>query len=76
MSPLSLANPEGRRHRGNAVSLLLTAAFWLIRISLPADPHEPGAWLRTSSNEVDLGLNLLPFAGVEFLWFIGVRAIV
>ncbi len=39
---------------------------------MPADPQEPGAWLRTSSSRVALGINLIPFAGVAFLWFVGV----
>ena len=29
-------------------------------------------WRKTSSNTVALGLNLVPFAGIAFLWFIGV----
>jgi hypothetical protein len=29
-------------------------------------------WLKTSSNTVELGLNLVPFVGFAFLWFIGV----
>ena len=33
---------------------------------------EPGAWLRTSARTVVLALNLVPFAGIAFLWFIGV----
>jgi hypothetical protein len=39
---------------------------------VPADPLEAGAWLKTSSNTVALALNLVPFAGIAFLWFIGV----
>jgi hypothetical protein len=53
-------------------SLLTVAIFWLLWTSVPADPHEPGLWLTTNSNAVALGLNLVPFAGVAFLWFIGV----
>jgi hypothetical protein len=44
----------------------------LVRISVPADPQDAGAWLASSGNNVRLALNLLPFAGVAFLWFIGV----
>jgi hypothetical protein len=39
---------------------------------VPADPQEPGAWLQTSSRTVALALNLIPFSGIAFLWFIGV----
>ncbi len=33
---------------------------------------DPGAWLRTRVGTVALALNLVPFAGIAFLWFIGV----
>ena len=38
----------------------------------PADPQEPGSWLPKSSGKVALALNLMPFAGIAFLWFLGV----
>ncbi len=38
----------------------------------PADPLEPGAWLTTDTGTIAVALNLVPFAGVAFLWFIGV----
>ena len=44
----------------------------LLRLAFPADPLEAGAWLKTRSNTVALALNLMPFAGIAFLWFIGV----
>jgi len=47
-------------------------AFYLFRLSVRADPLEAGAWLRTSANTTALGLNLIPFAGIAFLWFIAV----
>ena len=53
-------------------SILLIAAFGLLRISVPADPQEPGSWLHANSNTVALAINLIPFAGIAFLWFIGV----
>jgi hypothetical protein len=39
---------------------------------VPADPLEPGAWLIADAKTVGLALNLVPFAGIAFLWFIGV----
>ncbi len=39
---------------------------------MPADPLESGAWLATDVRTVAFGLNLIPFAGIAFLWFIGV----
>jgi hypothetical protein len=53
-------------------SLLLLASLALIRISVPADPQEAGDWLSARTRSVGLALNMLPFAGIAFLWFIGV----
>src|SRR6186713_836851 len=65
-------NPEGRGIAGIAFSLLILLILWLLRTSIPADPLEPGAWLATDTRAVTVALNLVPFAGVAFLWFIGV----
>jgi hypothetical protein len=44
----------------------------LIRLSIPADPTDAGTWLKERAGTVSLALSLLPFAGIAFLWFIGV----
>jgi len=67
-----LKTPSAAAIAGLLFVFLLIAAFWLLRISVPADPQEPGAWLRTNSGTVALAMNLVPFAGIAFLWFIGV----
>lgn len=67
-----LRAPRAAAIAGILFSVLLIASFVLLRRSVPADPMEAGAWLRTGSNTVALGLNLMPFAGIAFLWFIGV----
>ena len=56
---------------GILFSVLLILVFWLLRVSVPDDPLEPGAWLNSQSGTVALALNLVPFAGIA-LWFIGV----
>jgi hypothetical protein len=53
-------------------SLLLITGILLLRVATPADPLEAGAWLKTRSQLVALTLYLVPFAGMAFLWFIGV----
>ena len=68
----SLRTPRAAAVAGILFSLSVFAAFWLLRASVPADPTEPGAWVNTSSRTVALALNLIPFSGVAFLWFIGV----
>ena len=67
-----LRTPSAAAVAGLLFSFLLLAAFVLLRIAVPADPQEPGAWLHTSSGTVALAMNLVPFAGIAFLWFIGV----
>jgi hypothetical protein len=66
-----LRTPRAAAIAGMVFSILLFCAFWLLRISVPADPQEPGAWLAASSSTVALALNLVPLSGIAFLWFIG-----
>ena len=68
----NLRTPKAAAIAGMLFSFLLMAAFSLLRISVPADPQEPGSWLRTNSSTIALAINLVPFAGIAFLWFIGV----
>lgn len=72
LTTATLRTPKAAAVAGILFSVLLAIAFVLLRISVPADPLEPGAWLRTSSGTVVIALNIIPFAGIAFLWFIGV----
>src|SRR4249919_3253685 len=67
-----LKTPKAAAIAGIVFSALLSTVFWLLWRSVPADPLDPGTWLATDSKTVALALNLVPFAGVAFLWFIGV----
>src|SRR6516165_10606745 len=67
-----LRTPRAAAVAGILFSLLLFATFGLMRLSVPGDPFEPGAWLNGSLKYVALAMNLVPFAGVAFLWFVGV----
>ena len=46
----------------------------LARYAVPADPNLPGVWMTDPDrrNAVRFALDLVPFAGIAFLWFIGV----
>src|SRR5215467_4352338 len=66
-----LKTPRAAAIAGIVFSVLFVAAFAMLRISVPSDPGEPGEWLKTSSRLVGFALNLLPFAGIAFLWFVG-----
>ena len=67
-----LRTPRAAAVAGILFSVLLFVTFGLVRISLPGDPFEPGAWLENSLLYVTLAMHLVPFAGVAFLWFMGV----
>src|ERR1700756_4968780 len=59
---------------GVIFAVFLITALVLLRLSVPAHPEVPGAWLTDSRRRtaVAVALNLVPFAGIAFLWFIGV----
>jgi hypothetical protein len=64
--------PRAAAVAGILFSVLLLASLVLIRISVPDNPQDAGDWLSDNSKVVVLALNLVPFAGIAFLWFIGV----
>jgi hypothetical protein len=69
-----LRTPRAAAVAGVVFSVLLAAALVLLRLSVPADPRVPGMWLTDPARRaaVTIALNLVPFAGIAFLWFIGV----
>jgi hypothetical protein len=67
-----LKAPRAGAIAGIVFSILLIISLVLIRVSVPADPADAGRWLSAGGKSVTFALNLLPFAGVAFLWFIGV----
>jgi hypothetical protein len=79
MAAPALTRPTIRTPRAAAIagilfSVLLATAFVFVRLAVPRDPEDAGRWLTDGSKRdlVIVALNLLPFAGIAFLWFIGV----
>jgi hypothetical protein len=70
----ALRTPRAAAVAGIVFSVLLIASLALLRVSVPANPAVAGGWLTDSGKRaaVAIGLNLIPFAGIAFLWFIGV----
>ena len=67
-----LKAPRAGAIAGILFSILLITSLVLIRLSIPDSPQDPGTWLSHSAKSIRLALNLLPFAGIAFLWFMGV----
>lgn len=70
----ALRTPRSAALAGIAFSILFTIALVLVHWAAPADPGDSGEWLSdgTRRDAVLVGLGLVPFAGIAFLWFIGV----
>ncbi len=67
-----MKTPKAAATAGIIFSILMFAIVWLLRRSIPADPLEPGTWLAADNRQIELALNLIPIAGVAFLWFVAV----
>jgi hypothetical protein len=69
-----LRTPRAAAVAGIVFSVLLIAALVLLRLSVPADPRVAGRWLTDPGRRtaVQIALSLIPFAGIAFLWFVGV----
>jgi hypothetical protein len=67
-----LTTPRAAAVAGIIFALLTWGAQLLIRFSVPTNPLDSGAWLASRAGSVSLALSLVPFAGIAFLWFIGV----
>jgi hypothetical protein len=65
-----MRTPRAAAVAGMIFSLLLTAAFILTRVAVPEDAEQPVS--EALRGGLVLALNLLPFAGIAFLWFMGV----
>ncbi len=70
----SLRTPRAAGVAGIVFSLLLGSALVLIRLAAPSGAAEGAVWLTDPAKRrsIVLALNLVPFAGIAFLWFIGV----
>lgn len=67
-----LKTPRAAALAGIFFAVLFSSSVVLIRLSVPANPADAGAWLKDRAGTVSLALSLLPFAGIAFLWFMGV----
>jgi hypothetical protein len=68
----ALTTPRAAALAGVLFALLFGANLILIRTSLPEGASPGSQWLDAGSAKMDLAAKLMPFAGISFLWFIGV----
>jgi hypothetical protein len=69
-----LKTPRSAAIAGIAFAALMTTSILLFRMSVGSGPLEAGKWLAQGDRRSSLvvAVNLIPFAGIAFLWFIGV----
>jgi hypothetical protein len=67
-----LKTPRAAAIAGIIFSVLLITSQLLVRSSIPANPLGPATEVVSHSRAISRALNLMPFAGIAFLWFVGV----
>jgi hypothetical protein len=68
-----LKTPRAAAIAGILFALLYGTSLVIIRLTIPAEISGDSAWLENSSKMISVALNLVPYAGIAFLWFIGVN---
>ncbi len=67
-----LTTPRAAALAGVLFAVLFSASIVLIRTSLPEGAQPGSQWLEAGNDKIRLASELMPFAGICFLWFIGV----
>ena len=67
-----LRTPRAAAFAGILFALLMITSFVLLQISIPSGSIDASDWLEEQAGTVTLALTLLPFAGIAYLWFMGV----
>ena len=70
----ALKTPRAAAVAGIIFAVLFTISIVLIRLAIPEQlgGSNTAAWLQGNTATLKLALTLVPFAGIAFLWFIGV----
>ncbi|WP_432585334.1 hypothetical protein ABVG11_03815 [Streptomyces sp. HD1123-B1] len=69
----ALRTPRAAGAAGMLSALLLGTVVVLVHAAIPDHPTDAGAWLAdgSSRDSLNVALQLVPFAGIFFLWFMG-----
>ena len=70
----AVRTPRAAAVAGIIFSVLFTTSMVLIRLAFPEDLRgtNVATWLQGNTTTISLALTLVPFAGIAFLWFVGV----
>lgn len=70
-APRALSSPPAAAVAGVLFAVLFTTSLVLLQLSLPNEPKAD--WPdEEATTRITVGLALIPFAGIAFLWFLGV----
>jgi hypothetical protein len=67
-----LTTPRAAAVAGVLFALLFGATLILIRVKMPEGVGDSAEWLESQKDGISTATKLMPFAGITFLWFIGV----
>jgi hypothetical protein len=67
-----LSTPRAAASAGLIFAVLFATILLLIRLRMPEGAGDTGQWLATQHRSILAATVLMPFAGISFLWFIGV----
>ena len=67
-----LTTPRAAALAGVLFAVLFSVTIYLIRSSLPEGAQPGSQWIDTGNDKIRLASQIMPFAGICFLWFIGV----
>jgi hypothetical protein len=68
----SLKAPRSAAIAGIVVAALYGSCLGILTLSIPQYAIAESSWLATHGSSVKLALLMIPYAGIAFLWFIGV----
>jgi len=67
-----LRTPRAAAITGIIFAILYSTSYFLILHRAPGSSADIASWLARDGETISIGISLLPFAGIAFLWFMGV----
>jgi hypothetical protein len=67
-----LTTPRAAAIAGILFGLLFSASLVLLRDALPENFNTDTTWVTSGARQIRWALGMMPFAGIAYLWFIGV----